>query len=150
MCGCCCVRSKKKEESPAIIPVMSKTQIITILLDRYIDIASFFNKHNIYNWKYNDKFTYLMFLERKLSAIKPDTADHKELLENFTYYKTKIDLLVYPKRVPKKREEKSNTLKPLRSKPPVMFEINNDVPKESKFINTNNDSGILIETEIIN
>lgn len=90
-----------------------------------------------------------MYLERKLSAIKPDTLYDIQLLKEFIYYKTKVDLLVYPKGVPKKREEPANSVKIFRSKPPGMFEVDNDIPKETKFINLNNDSGIVIKTEII-
>ena len=150
---CVCLRCKKKEnvaiatDIPIIIPKLSKTESLEILMDKYVNLVYFFNKNNIFLSTSNDKFCSLMRIERIIMKITPETSYHKRLLKDFYKYKERIDLLVYPNGIPKSRKielNKLNSIIRVVSKPPLIIEIDNK-PKITHTIIENNDSGILIE-----
>jgi hypothetical protein len=153
---CCGCRRKAVEEPPpapeVVQPVMTKSQILTVLIDKYIDVVLTIKKHRLNESRTMSKLTYIKTLEKKIESIEPITRYQKRVFQDYLDYKNKIDLMIFPEGLPwLKRKKQSET-------PPFIIEVDRSMLENTKKIAAveeernykiiDDNSGIVVDREV--
>jgi ribosomal protein S8 len=108
---------------------MTKSQILTVLIDKYISVVLSVKKRKLNEPKTMSKLSYIKQLEGKIESIQPITRYQKRLFEDYLEYKNKIDLMIFPEGLPWLRTPRRNT-----AAPPFIIEVDRRVLENTKKI----------------